>query len=81
MIEGAADGFGTPIGSHYVPGADGFVDTTGVNPFNAEKAKQLLAEAGVKTPLELTHDAAAAALRAPGRRSHRVRSWPRSASP
>jgi peptide/nickel transport system substrate-binding protein len=54
VIDGAADGFGTPIGSHYVPGAEGFVDTTGVNPFNVEKAKQLLAEAGVKTPLELT---------------------------
>ena len=54
VIEGAADGFGVPIGSHYVPGAAGYVDTTGVNPFNVEKAKQLLAEAGVKTPLELT---------------------------
>jgi peptide/nickel transport system substrate-binding protein len=54
VIDGAADGFGTPIGSHYVPGAEGFVDTTSVNPYNPEKAKQLLAEAGVKTPLELT---------------------------
>jgi peptide/nickel transport system substrate-binding protein len=54
VIDGAMDGFGTPIGSHYVPGAEGFVDTTGVNPYNVEKAKQLLAEAGVKTPLELT---------------------------
>ena len=54
VVEGAADGFGVPIGSHYVPGAAGFVDTTGVNPFNIEKAKALLAEAGVKTPLELT---------------------------
>ncbi|MDI3382717.1 ABC transporter substrate-binding protein [Xenophilus aerolatus] len=54
VIEGAADGFGTPIGSHYVPGAPGYVDTTGVNPFDIEKAKKLLAEAGVKTPLELT---------------------------
>jgi len=54
VIEGAADGFGVPIGSHYVPGAAGYVDTTGVNPFNIEKAKALLAEAGVKTPLELT---------------------------
>jgi peptide/nickel transport system substrate-binding protein len=54
IIEGAADGFGTPIGSHYVPGALGYVDTTAINPFNVEKAKQLLAEAGVKTPLELT---------------------------
>jgi len=54
VIQGAADGYGTPIGSHYVPGAEGYVDTTGVNPYNPEKAKQLLAEAGVKTPLELT---------------------------
>jgi peptide/nickel transport system substrate-binding protein len=54
VIEGAVDGFGVPIGSHYVPGAAGYVDTTGINPFNIEKAKQLLAEAGVKTPLELT---------------------------
>ncbi len=53
VIEGAADGMGVPIGSHYVPGAPGYVDTTGVNPYNVEKAKQLLAEAGVKTPLEL----------------------------
>jgi peptide/nickel transport system substrate-binding protein len=54
IVEGAADGFGVPIGSHYVPGAPGYVDTTGVNPFDIERAKKLLAEAGVKTPLELT---------------------------
>lgn len=54
VIEGAADGLGTPIGSHYVPGAPGYVDTTGINPFNIEKAKALLVEAGIKTPLELT---------------------------
>ncbi|MFP5476939.1 MAG: ABC transporter substrate-binding protein, partial [Gammaproteobacteria bacterium] len=54
FIDGAADGFGTPIGSHYVPGAPGYVDTTGINPYDPEKAKKLLAEAGVKLPLELT---------------------------
>ena len=54
VIIGAADGFGAPIGSHYVPGAFGFVDTTGVNPFDPAKARALLAEAGVKTPLELS---------------------------
>ena len=54
VIEGAADGYGAPIGSHYVPGAFGYVDTTGINPFNVEKAKALLAEAGVKTPLTLS---------------------------
>lgn len=54
VIEGAGDGYGAPIGSHYVPGAFGYVDTTGVNPFDIEKSKKLLAEAGIKTPLELT---------------------------
>jgi peptide/nickel transport system substrate-binding protein len=34
VIEGAGDGFGVPIGSHYVPGAFGYVDTTGINPFD-----------------------------------------------
>ncbi len=53
VIEGAADGYGVPIGSHYVPGALGFVDTTAVNAYDPEKAKKLLAEAGVKD-LELT---------------------------
>ena len=54
VIEGAGDGYGAPIGSHYVPGAFGYVDTTAVNPFNVDKARALLAEAGVKTPLELS---------------------------
>jgi peptide/nickel transport system substrate-binding protein len=54
VIQGAGDGYGVPIGSHYVPGAFGYVDTTGVNPYNPEKAKALLKEAGVTTPLELT---------------------------
>jgi peptide/nickel transport system substrate-binding protein len=54
VIVGAADGFGVPIGSHYVPGAFGYVDTTGINPFDPAKARALLAEAGVKAPLELT---------------------------
>lgn len=54
VVIGAADGFGVPIGSHYVPGALGYVDTTGVNPFDPAKARALLAEAGVKTPIELS---------------------------
>ncbi|GAB1387066.1 ABC transporter substrate-binding protein [Melaminivora sp.] len=54
VIQGAADGLGVPIGSHYVPGALGYVDTTGINPYDPEKAKRLLAEAGIKTPLSLT---------------------------
>ena len=54
IIEGAADGYGVPIGSHYVPEAFAYVDTTGINPHNIDKAKALLAEAGVKLPLQLT---------------------------
>jgi len=54
VIQGAGDGYGAPIGSHYVPGAAGYIDMTGVNPFDPEKAKALLKEAGVTTPLELT---------------------------
>ena len=54
VIQGAGDGLGQPIGSHYVPSAPGYVDTTGINPYDPEKAKALLKEAGVTTPLELS---------------------------
>jgi peptide/nickel transport system substrate-binding protein len=54
MIEGAVDGFGVPIGSFYTPGSLGYVDTTDINPFDIEKAKKLLSEAGVTTPLEVS---------------------------
>ncbi|MES2633160.1 MAG: ABC transporter substrate-binding protein [Pseudomonadota bacterium] len=54
VIQGAADGFGAPIGSHYVPGGFGYVDTTGINAYNPDKAKALLKEAGINGPLELT---------------------------
>jgi peptide/nickel transport system substrate-binding protein len=54
MIDGAVEGFGTPIGSFYTPGSLGYVDTTGINPYDPEKAKKLLAEAGVTTPLEVS---------------------------
>jgi peptide/nickel transport system substrate-binding protein len=54
MIEGAADGFGTPIGSFYAPGSFGYIDTSDINPFDIEKAKKLLADAGVTTPLAVS---------------------------
>ncbi|ODU09633.1 MAG: ABC transporter substrate-binding protein [Rubrivivax sp. SCN 71-131] len=54
VIEGAVDGFGVPIGSFYVPGAPGYVDTTAINPFDQAKARALLHQAGVTPPLELT---------------------------
>jgi len=54
VIQGAGDGFGVPIGSHYVPGAFGYVDTTGINPYDPDRARALLKEAGIGSPLELT---------------------------
>jgi peptide/nickel transport system substrate-binding protein len=54
VIDGVADGFGTPIGSFYVPGAPGYVDLTSVNAYNPERARALLKEAGITTPLELS---------------------------
>ncbi|WP_210008289.1 ABC transporter substrate-binding protein [Neorhizobium galegae] len=46
VVEGAWSGFGTPIGSHYTPNDRGYKDLTGVYPYDAAKAKALLAEAG-----------------------------------
>jgi peptide/nickel transport system substrate-binding protein len=54
LIDGVQEGFGAPIGSHMVPSDAGYVDLTAVNPYNPEKAKTLLKEAGVQTPLNVT---------------------------
>ncbi|WP_077036865.1 ABC transporter substrate-binding protein [Pelomonas sp. KK5] len=58
VIEAAADGFGVPIGSHYVPGAPGYVDLTGLNTFDPVRAKTLLKDASYALnfprPLPLT---------------------------
>ena len=54
VIDGAQEGYGAPIGSHMVPSDAGYIDLTGVNPYNPEKAKALLKEAGVATPLNVT---------------------------
>lgn len=54
VIDGSSEGYGKPIGSHLVPSDAGYVDLTGVNPYNPEKAKALLKEAGVTLPLNVT---------------------------
>ena len=54
VVDAVAEGFGTPIGSFYVPGAPGYVDLTAVNAYNPDKARALLKEAGVSGPLELS---------------------------
>lgn len=54
FIDGVLDGLGKPIGSHMAPTDDGYVDLTGTYPHDPEKAKALLKEAGVATPLQVT---------------------------
>ena len=54
IIDGAMDGHGAPIGSHMVPSDAGYVDLTGMNPHDPDKARALLKEAGVATPLNVT---------------------------
>ena len=54
VIDGAMNGFGAPIGSHLTPNDPGYVDLTGQYAFDPAKAKALLKEAGVKTPLDVT---------------------------
>jgi peptide/nickel transport system substrate-binding protein len=54
IIDGAQDGLGVPIGSHLTPNDPGYVDLTGLYPHDPAKAKALLKEAGLTTPLELS---------------------------
>ena len=54
FIDGVLEGLGEPIGSHFAPTDAGYVDLTGVYPYDPEKAKALLKEAGVATPLNVT---------------------------
>jgi peptide/nickel transport system substrate-binding protein len=54
FIDGAQEGLGTPIGSHFAPGNVGYLDLTKRYPYDPEKAKALLREAGVTTPLNVT---------------------------
>ncbi len=40
IIDGAVDGYGTAIGSFYTPGSLGFVDTTGINPYDPREGQE-----------------------------------------
>lgn len=53
FIDGAEEGLGTPIGSHFAPTDLGYLDLTRQNPYDPAKARALLREAGVST-LNLT---------------------------
>jgi peptide/nickel transport system substrate-binding protein len=54
FIDGVLEGLAKPIGSHFTPTDAGYVDLTGMYPYDPEKAKALLKEAGVSTPLNVT---------------------------
>jgi peptide/nickel transport system substrate-binding protein len=54
FIDGVLEGLGKPIGSHMAPTDAGYVDLTGQYAFDIEKAKALLKEAGITTPLNVT---------------------------
>ncbi len=54
FINGVLEGLAKPIGSHFAPTDAGYVDLTKQYPFDIERAKALLKEAGVQTPLNVT---------------------------
>jgi peptide/nickel transport system substrate-binding protein len=47
IIDGAMFGYGTPIGTHFAPHHPDYVDLTELSAYDPERAKALLAEAGV----------------------------------
>ena len=47
LVGGAMFGFGTPIGSHFAPHSPAYLDLTEAGAYDPDKAKALLAEAGV----------------------------------
>jgi peptide/nickel transport system substrate-binding protein len=54
FIDGAQESLGTPIGSHFAPTDAGYVDLTSTYAYDPARAKALLAEAGISTPLNVT---------------------------
>jgi peptide/nickel transport system substrate-binding protein len=53
IIDGAMFGYGTPIGTHFAPHHPDYINLTGLSEYDPEKAKALLAEAGVSIPVKL----------------------------
>ena len=53
-IDGALNGLGTPIGSHFAPHNPSYVDLTGAYPHDVAKAKELLKAAGFEGGINAT---------------------------
>ena len=54
IIDGAMFGYGTPIGTHFAPHNPAYVDLTGGSAHDPDKARALLAEAGMADGFETT---------------------------
>lgn len=54
LVEGAYSGYGTPIGSHFSPNHPAYTDLTGTIPYDPDKARALLKEAGYPNGFSLT---------------------------
>ncbi len=54
IIDGAMFGYGTPIGTHFAPHNPAYKDLTGGSAYDPERAKALLAEAGLADGFETT---------------------------
>jgi peptide/nickel transport system substrate-binding protein len=54
FIDGVFEGLAKPIGSHMAPTDAGYVELSNTYAYDPEKAKALLKEAGVQTPLNVT---------------------------
>jgi peptide/nickel transport system substrate-binding protein len=66
ILDLAMSGYGTPIGSHWSPVTPYYVDLVNTYPYDPEKAKNLLAEAGYPNGLD-------AVLKVPGKYAYSVR--------
>lgn len=67
VVEMAMFGYGTPIGSHWSPSTPYYVDLTGMYPYDPDRAKALLKEAGYPNGFE-------AVIKLPDRYSYSRRS-------
>ncbi len=54
LIDGALFGYGTPIGTHFAPHHPDYLDLTGLSGHDPDRARALLAEAGVAEGLTLS---------------------------